>query len=96
MSISKQLIIITGISGSGKTTLSKKIQKETKMDLLSVDTYKENVAEQYGFLSTEEHTICNQLAETKFKLEVIKLCRENKSIIVEYPFSARWQFFLIM
>lgn len=30
MSISKQLIIITGISGSGKTTLSKKIQKETK------------------------------------------------------------------
>lgn len=87
------LIIVTGISSSGKTTLGNKIRNETKLNLLSLDKYKVEAYEKYGFKNNEEKQILREMAICKLKSEMILLMREGKSLIIEYPFDITWQIF---
>ncbi len=87
------LIIITGISSAGKTTLGNKIKNETKLHLLSLDTYKVDAYEKYGFKNNEEKQILRNMAICQMKGDMILLMREGKSLIIEYPFDNTWQIF---
>lgn len=87
------LYIVSGISGSGKTTLAKKMQEKLKCEIFSLDTYKEQVYEEYGFKNDIERMILWNMAKNEFQAETITLARTKKSVIVEYPFDVSWQKF---
>lgn len=84
---------MTGIPGSGKTEYVRELFIEKPLHVLSVDTYKVEFYEKYGFLSEEERVNLNNLAKCKFKAELIELMRTGDAIVVEYPFDSSWQEF---
>lgn len=88
-----RLIIITGISGIGKSTISNYIYKHYKNStLISVDTLKENIYEIVGFYNHEQKQNLNQLVYNTF-IELLNECmkRKDENIIIEYPFSQKWE-----
>lgn len=87
------LLIITGIAASGKSTLAEKLGKKYNFSVLSFDSYKIKVYEQYGFLNETERLLMRDLAICRFKATIIELARYSKPIIVEYPFDSSWQEF---
>lgn len=87
------MLIITGISASGKSTLAEKLGKKYYFNILSLDSYKVEIYEQYGFLNETERLLMRNLAICRFKADIIELARCNKAIIVEYPFDSSWQEF---
>lgn len=87
------LYVLSGISASGKTTLAKKMQKDFKYNLLSLDNYKEKIYENYGFKNNMERKILLNMAKNEFQSDIIKLARTNQNIIIEYPFDITWQNF---
>ena len=89
--LNKTLIIISGISSSGKTTYAKKINELYNYEILSLDDYKEYYYEKYGFVSEIERKNLWNLAKKTYIAEIIANCRQNKTIIVEYPFDTSWQ-----
>lgn len=92
---SRNLYIITGVSASGKTTLATKAYKILKESVfLSVDSYKQKIYEENGFINEQERKLLNQLAKDEFKKDlIIQMRNSSPDIIVEYPFSEEWQEF---
>ena len=88
-----QLIVITGSTGSGKTTLAKLISKHYKIELISLDTIKEQTCDTYGFLNPFEKQLLADTAKHIFKAKLISKMRKGKSIVIEYPFNNSWQEF---
>lgn len=91
--LESSLIIITGMAGSGKTTLANKIVEKYKYLLLSMDDYKVELYEKYGFINEVERKRLWNLAKETFCAEIIFYMRQRKTIIVEYPFDETWQDF---
>lgn len=87
------LYIISGISASGKTTLAKTMQEKLNCKLFSLDLYKEQVYEEYGFKNEIERITLWNMAKYKFQAEITTIARNQENIIVEYPFDVTWQEF---
>lgn len=87
------LIIITGIAASGKSTLANKINKKYKYPLLSMDDYKVDLYEKYGFISESERKRLWNLAKETFCADIISYMRKGQTIIIEYLFDKSWQEF---
>lgn len=85
------LIIVTGMASSGKTTLANRISEEYKYPLLSMDDYKVELYEKYGFVSELERNNLRNLAKEVFCADIISYMRKNETIIIEYPFDISWQ-----
>ena len=93
-SVSKKLVVVTGISGSGKTTLASIISNKLNGVEYSVDALKVHVYESAGFIDLEERIILNDLAKQMFKRDVMLALRaEIATVVVEYPFVIEWQNF---
>lgn len=91
--VQSTLIIITGMAASGKSTLARKISEKYKYLLLSMDDYKVNIYEKYGFISETERKRLKNLAKETFCADIILYMRKNQTIIIEYPFDQSWQKF---
>lgn len=94
LSQDKVLIIITGISGSGKSTLMEELQdriSNINSNFLSMDDFKIQEYQTYGFCNEMEKEILKDKAIDTFKMAVIMSAREGQNIIVEYPFAVKWQ-----
>lgn len=87
------LYVVSGISASGKTTLAKRISEKLNCKLFSLDSYKEQLYELYGFISEQERLILWNMAKYKFQAEITTTIRNGESVIVEYPFDTSWQEF---
>ena len=82
-----KLFIITGVPGSGKTTLCNELQKQfSKLKALSVDDYKIQAYEKYGFANLQEKQRIESLAKEQFMHDVCNLI-EVTDLIIEYPFD---------
>lgn len=93
INITKPLIIISGIAGSGKSTLSIYLQDILGGKILSVDNYKQQIYDKYGFKNNYERDNLDTIAKGIFKSDLIKYARKEMDIIVEYPFNRSWQEF---
>lgn len=91
--LKSHLIIVTGMAASGKSTLANKISKEYKYPLLSMDDYKVDTYEKYGFVSELERNNLYNLAKETFCADIISYMRKGLTIIIEYPFDISWQSF---
>lgn len=91
--LKSSLIIVTGIAGSGKSTVANKINKEYGYPLLSMDNFKIELYEKYGFISELERKNLWNLAKETFCAEIISYMRKGQTIIIEYPFDISWQSF---
>lgn len=87
------VIIVTGISCSGKTTLAKKLGERYGYNVLSLDDYKVELYEKYGFLNETERCNLWDTARNLFCADIIKRCRGGETFIVEYPFDYTWREF---
>lgn len=87
------VIVVTGISASGKTTLAKKMKNILNCELLSLDDYKVNIYERFGFKNDYERKILWNMAKNYFQIDVICALQSKKNVIVEYPFDSKWQDF---
>lgn len=87
-----RLIIVTGISGSGKTTISNYIYSNYENSvLISIDTLKENIYDLVGFNNYEQKQNLKPIIYNTF-MKLLNECmnRNDKNIIIEYPFNKRW------
>lgn len=87
------LVICTGISASGKTTYAENLCRTKGIQMLSLDDFKVEAYEEFGFTSEFERLNLRQLAICKFKAELINIMRTGNSVVVEYPFDSSWQEF---
>lgn len=93
----KKLIILTGISGVGKTTLLKYMQKNIdNTTAITVDEIFEKICEIIGFYNEKQKKRNRKIALKCFK-EMLEQCmkREDKIIIIDYPFSIKWYEFFV-
>ncbi len=91
----KKLIILTGISGVGKTTLANYIQSKIQnVTVITVDTILEGICEMIGFHDKKEKKRNRTIALNCFK-KILEECmkREDKIIVVDYPFKSIWKDF---
>lgn len=91
----KKLIILTGISGVGKTTLSKYIQNKIDgVTVITLDSILERICEMIGFHDKKGKKRNRTVAFDCFR-KMLELCmkREDKIIIVDYPFRSSWKDF---
>ena len=89
----RKLIIVTGLSGSGKSTLAKTLSECSGIEMFSLDTVKEKMFDNYGFLNSDERYILSETAKDVFKVELLVKARKGNSVIIEYPFNTKWQDF---
>lgn len=93
LNLQSTLIIINGMAASGKSTLANRISKKYKYILLSLDDYKMNLYEKYGFISELERKNLYNLAKGTFCADIISYMRKDYTLIIEYPFDKSWQKF---
>lgn len=87
-----RLIIVTGISGSGKTTISNYIYSNYENSvLISIDTLKEDIYDLVGFNNYEQKQNLKPIIYNTF-MKLLNECmnRNDKNIIIEYPFNKNW------
>lgn len=92
-SITGLLIIVSGVSFSGKTTLAKDLGRKYYYQVLSMDKYKVDVYDEYGFENEYERKILLEAARDMFQADIIKHARLGRSFIVECSFDKTWQEF---
>lgn len=89
----KKLIIVTGVSGIGKSTVSSFLYNYyEESTLISMDQLKENIYDIVGFKNKQEKDALKDIVYDLFT-KLLNECmgREDKVIIVEYPFKNKWQ-----
>ena len=89
----RKLIVITGLSGSGKSTLANTLSEYSGIEMYSLDTIKEKICDDYGFTNVNERHILTETAKSVFKAELLVKVRKGNSVIIEHPFSSKWQDF---
>lgn len=89
----KTLIVVTGITGSGKTTLANALGTKLHIRVESLDSQKEENYDLYGFSNLYERRILDDMSKLEFKADLVSSLRCGSSIIIEHPFSKRWQKF---
>ena len=77
------LILVTGCPGSGKSGVSKYLSEKLNYPVLSKDSYKKQLFEEYGFRSSLEKKELDNKAETLFFKEVESKIKENTNIVVD-------------
>lgn len=85
------LTIVTGISGTGKTTYVNELRQKYNLQILSLDDFKVEFYEKYGFKTESERLHLRTLAICKFQAELINIMRTGEPVVVEYPFDKSWQ-----
>lgn len=86
----KTLLLLAGCPGTGKSYLDNWIRKEIPgFYETSIDVFKEQLYDQYGFDNLEERSKLDDKAYDMFYKSVENLMQEGKSIISDYPFSYR-------
>lgn len=89
----KTLIIVTGVSGIGKTTISSFLYNYyEESTLISIDQLKEKIYDIAGYKNKQEKDALKDIVYNLFT-SMLDECmhRSDKIIIVEYPFSKKWQ-----
>ncbi len=84
------MIVVTGTSATGKTILSKKLASKFNLPLINKDEIKELLFDCLG-IQGEEWAV--QLGVTSFELSYLfteKLCKTNKSFIIEGNFEDKY------
>lgn len=95
LSDNRRLIVVTGMSGSGKSTLAMEISKYMGAQVLSLDNFKIEVYERFGFLNKAERLCARDAAIALFKMALQEIMRTRQSVIIEYPFKKEeWQSFI--
>ena len=85
------LIIVSGVDGSGRTTLSEKLSEKYGIDTLSISKFKEEAYDRYSFLNLKEKNLLSELAELKFKSELLLKLSSGLPVIVEHSFDWLWE-----
>ena len=88
-----KLIIVTGISGSGKTTLCDKIRHIPALNvvILSMDDYKINVYNVYGFDNEFERQCLKNIAKEKMLYDACRYLLQGMNVVLEYAFTKEWE-----
>lgn len=82
------LIIFAGYPATGKTYIINKIKNNYKnIYSLSIDDIEEYFYDNYGFYNLNEKRELYDLSFEIFYLKLRKYMKENKDIVIDYPFS---------
>ena len=88
-----KLIVITGIFKSGTHELGVEISKKSNIDQIYIRDYYLDECKRYYFNNVFERALLFDSATMKFKLDIIKYLRLNKSLIAIGEFGNNWQTF---
>lgn len=84
---SNTVIIVTGGPGTGKSYAARRIQEAFPgLSILSYDEIKEQEWDRFGFDNAQQKDRVNRFALEEFYLIFQKMMRQQKSILIEYPF----------